>query len=83
MILECLTADQQIQLMSVQDGGGKTAIQIAERKRRRRIRRRRHTDTVRVLTEYQQRAEWLQKRQDQSRLHKSVSGIGIGFIVFY
>ena len=67
MILDCLTADQQIQIMSVQDRWGNTAIQWAERYRR-------HTDTERVLTEYQQRAERLQKQQEQSRLHKSVSG---------
>ena len=65
MILDCLTADQQILIMSVQ-WLGETAIQWAERGG--------HTDTVRVLTEYQQRAERLQKQQEQSRLHKSVSG---------
>ena len=73
MILDCLTAEQQIQIMSVQRGGG-TAIQKAEKTG--------HTDTVRVLreyqqrvlTEYQHRAERLQKQQEQSRLHKSVSG---------
>ena len=40
MILDCLTADQQIQIMSVQ-WGGKTAIQYAETSR--------HTDIARVL----------------------------------
>ena len=47
MILDCLTLDQQIQIMSVQCRGD-TAIQLAENDR--------HTDTVRVLTEYQHRA---------------------------
>ena len=48
MILDCLTADQQIQIMSVQCKG-KTAIQKAESRGR--------TDTVRVLREYQHREE--------------------------
>ena len=68
MILGCLTADQQIQIMSVQDDswGGKTAIQYAKNDG--------NADTVRVLTEYQHRVEGLQKQQEQSRLHKSLSG---------
>ena len=74
VILDCLTPDQRIQLMSVQGRWEKTAIEMAEQNG--------HTDTVRVLmeyqqrvlTEYQQRAERLQKQQEQSRLHKSVSG---------
>ena len=55
MILDCLTADQQIQIMSVQDWGDETAIQCAESIRR--------TDTVRVLREYQHRAESLMKEE--------------------
>ena len=74
MILDCLTADQQIQIMSVQNRCDTTAIQMAEHEGK--------TDTARVLTEYQQRAlieyqqraERLQKQQEQSRLQKSVSG---------
>ena len=74
MMLDCLTADQQIQLMSVQNRWDRTAIQMAENEG--------HTDTARVLTkyrqsaliEYQQRAERSKKQQQQSRLQKSVSG---------
>ena len=67
MILDCLTADQQIQLISVRTySESKTAVQYAKIEQ--------HTDTVRVLKDYQQRAERLQKQQEQSRLHKSVSG---------
>ena len=55
MILDCLTADQQIQLMSVQDCHGRTAIQCAER--------RGHTDIVRVLREYQHRAENMMREE--------------------
>ena len=47
MILDFLTANQQIQIISVQ-WGGVTAIQIAEREGQR--------DIVRVLAEYQHRA---------------------------
>ena len=54
MILDCLTADQQIQIMSVQsDWKGETAIQLADRRGR--------TDTVRVLREYQHRADNLMR----------------------
>ena len=74
VILDCLTTDQQIHLMSVQNRWDTTAIQMAEHEGK--------TDTARVLTEYQQRAlieyqqraERLQKQQEQSRLRKSVSG---------
>ena len=41
MILDCLTADQQIQIMSIQSISGETAIHGAERSR--------HTETVRIL----------------------------------
>ena len=54
MILDCLTADQQIQIMSVQCGG-MTAIQFAESEG--------HTDTVRILREYQHRADSLMKEE--------------------
>ena len=57
-ILDCLTADQQIQIMSVQ-WLGMTAIQWAER--------RGHTDTVRVLREYQHKAE-NKRREEYSKL---------------
>ena len=57
-ILDCLTADQQKQIMSVQRSG-KTAIQLAERHR--------HTDTVRILREYQHRADNLM-REEYSKL---------------
>ena len=53
MILDCLTADQQIHIMSVLDLLDKTAIQIAEDMGR--------TGTVRVLREYQHRAENLMR----------------------
>ena len=68
VMLDCLTADQQIQIMSVQDDswGGKTAIQHAKNDG--------NSDTVRVLTEYQHRVEGLLKQQEQSRLHISLSG---------
>ena len=74
MILDCLTADQQIQIMSVQDYWGETAIQWAENWG--------HTDTVRVLREYQHRAEQIQfqleqHEEEQRRLYqyrKSLSG---------
>ena len=59
MILDCLTAHQQIQLMSAQSGVGESAIQCAER--------RGHTDTVRILREYQQRADNLM-REEYSKL---------------
>ena len=49
MILDCLTTDRQIQLMSVTSWEGETAVQYAESEG--------HTDTVRVLTEYQHRAD--------------------------
>ena len=62
-ILNCLAADQQIQIMSVQDLLGKTAIQTAER--------RGHTDTVRVLREYQQKAENLMRERRQEQLRMS------------
>ena len=55
MILDCLTAHQQIQLMSVQDWIGKTAIQYTEL--------RGHTDTVRILREYQHRADNLMREE--------------------
>ena len=55
MILDCLTADQQIQLMSVQDCECDTAIQCAESEG--------CTDTVRILREYQQRAESLMREK--------------------
>ena len=54
-ILDCLTADQQIQIMTAQSGVGMTAIQGAEI--------RHHTDTVRVMREYQQRAENLMREK--------------------
>ena len=54
MILDCLTADQQTQLMFVQ-AYGETALQHAQRKG--------HTDTVRILREYQQRADNLMGEQ--------------------
>ena len=57
-ILDCLTADEHTQIMSVQ-WNGKTAIQYAERMGR--------TDTVRILREYQQRAENLM-REEYSKL---------------
>ena len=66
MILDCLTAEQQILIMSVQRCRGETAIQLAERGG--------HTDTVRVLTECHQRVEKLQRQQGQSRLRKALSG---------
>ena len=73
MILDCLTADQQIQLMSAQDYEGETAIQLAERYR--------NTDTQRVLREYRHRAEQIQLQQEEEeekrRLYqyrKSLSG---------
>mgnify|MGYP001798726317 CR=1 FL=1 len=59
MILDCLTADQQIQLMPVQSSGDMTAIQYAESTGCR--------DTVRILREYQQRAENL-IREEYSKL---------------
>ena len=59
MILDCLTADQQIQIMSVQSISGETAIQCAVKGG--------HTDTVRVLREYQQRADCLM-REEYSKL---------------
>ena len=55
MILDCLTADHQIQLMSA-EWWGETVIQKAESTR--------HTDTVRLLTEYQHRADNLMKEKD-------------------
>ena len=68
-ILDCLTADHQIHLMSAQSILDETVIQYAER--------RGHTDTARVLTEYQHRAEQIQQQQEQRRLYqyrKSLSG---------
>ena len=53
-ILDCLTADQQKQIMSVQRSG-KTAMQLAEIHR--------HTDTVRILREYQHRADNLMREE--------------------
>ena len=54
MILDCLTGDQQIQIMSVQSyWRGETAIQYAEMFS--------YADTVRVLREYQQRADNLMR----------------------
>ena len=53
MILDCLTADHQIRITSIQDYGGDTAIQIADRRGR--------TDTARVLREYQHRADNLMR----------------------
>ena len=55
MILDCLTADQQIQLMPVQSSGDMTAIQYAESTGR--------TDTVRILREYQHRADNLMREE--------------------
>ena len=49
MILDSLTADQQIQIMSVQHWGGETAIQWA-------LRYRGLTDTMRIHREYLQHA---------------------------
>ena len=71
MILECLTADQQIQIMSVQRSGGETAIQWAKINR--------NTDTVRILTEYRHRAEQIQlqlqqQKEEKRRLYQSLSG---------
>ena len=54
IILDCLTAEQQIQIISVQCRG-MTAIQWAEYGGR--------TDTVRVLREYQHRADNLIKEE--------------------
>ena len=60
IILDCLTADQQIQITSVHDKwDGVTAIQCAERCG--------HTDTMKILREYQHRAE-NQKREEYSKL---------------
>ena len=56
MILDCLTADQQIQIMSAQSESGGTAIRCAERGG--------HTDTARVLREYQHREDDLMKEQN-------------------
>ena len=55
MLLDCLTADQQIQIMSSQGGEGETAIQCAEI--------RGHTDTLRILREYQQREDSLMREE--------------------
>ena len=55
MILDCLTADQQIQIMSFQGRAGETAIQCAQIRGR--------TDTLRILREYQQRADNLMREQ--------------------
>ena len=78
MILDCLTPDQQIRMMSVQDCDygntaihieGETAMQCAERWGQ--------TDTVRMLRPYQQRVEQLQQEEEQRRLRqyrKSLSG---------
>ena len=55
MILDCLAADQQIQIMSVQDCDGLTAIQWAETGI--------CTDTERILREYQHRADNLMKEE--------------------
>ena len=62
-ILDCLPADQQIHLMSVQDLDGKTAIQEADHRGR--------SDRVRVLREYQHRADNLmrERRQEQQRIN--------------
>ena len=61
MILDCLTADQQIQIMSVQDYWGETAIQCAERRGR--------TYIATVLTEYEKSArKWHKKRQTKEKL---------------
>ena len=59
VILDCLTADQQIQIMSVQDWEDETAIQYAENYR--------PSDTVRILREYQHRAENLMREAEQKR----------------
>ena len=59
MILDCLTADQQIRIMSVQNWDRKTAIQYAESEG--------HTDTVGVLREYQHTADNL-IREEYSKL---------------
>ena len=69
MILDCLTADQQIQLMSVQDYLGYTAIQCAKR--------RGHTYIATVLTEYEKSAQkWHKKCQTKEKLshHQTVDG---------
>ena len=79
MILDSLTADQQIQLMSVQ-WWDKTAIQIAESEG--------DTATVRVLREYQHRAENLmrERRQEQQgmsdeKIRQRLSGINAQSII--
>ena len=66
-ILDCLTADQQIHLMSVQSGFGMTAIQHAEFLR--------CTDTARILREYQQRAENLMRVQYVDEYYTTISFI--------
>ena len=58
VILDCLTADQQMKLMSVQRMGDMIAVQLAERG---------HTDAVRMLREYEHRAENLM-RDEYSKL---------------
>ena len=80
MILDSLTPDQQIQLMSVRGGVGETAIQWAEGRRR--------TDTARVLREYQHRADNLmqRRRQEQQRINdektrQRLSGINAQSII--
>ena len=61
MILDCLTSDQQIQIMSVQDYWGETAIQCAERRGR--------TYIATVLTEYEKSAQkWHKKHQTKEKL---------------
>ena len=75
MILNCLTANQQIQIMSVQIDG-MTAIQMAER--------RGQTVSVRVLREYQHKAYNLMQRRREQRINEEktrqrLSGINDSF----
>ena len=88
MILDCLTADHQINLMSVLNWRGKTAIQIAESEG--------DTATVRVLREYQQRVDNLiqrrrqheQKRINDEKTRQQLSGINsqpiiVAVVIYY
>ena len=88
MILNCLTADQQIQLISVRNGASMTAIQMADVGKSvqesevetaiQKAERGRHTAIVRALREYQQRADYLvreQQRIDDEKTRQQLSGI--------
>ena len=84
MILDCLTVDQQIQIMSVQ-WCDMTAVQWAKINR--------NTDTVRVLREYQQRANNLMQRRRQQKINdekkrQRLSGINaqpiiVAVVIYY